>query len=124
MNNNDESRIMSSFSNGFDEIYALFLEFDNALNKTGGSSLVGNTSVCCLKWANVLPNYIEVVKSALQRYFILDFIDQSLITFIEHQMLTSFKEFNKGCHIHFKMYSDSEEARVNPPDKLVNRLED
>ncbi|KAA0044880.1 CACTA en-spm transposon protein [Cucumis melo var. makuwa] len=54
--------------------------------------------VRCLKWANVGREYIEVVKGDLQ-------------------MLTTFKEFRADCHRHFKKYSDSEEARANPPNQ-------
>ncbi|TYK15910.1 (R)-mandelonitrile lyase 1-like [Cucumis melo var. makuwa] len=32
--------------------------------------------VCCLKWADVPPEYIEVVKGSLQ-WFVLDFTDQA-----------------------------------------------
>ncbi|KAA0033763.1 CACTA en-spm transposon protein [Cucumis melo var. makuwa] len=32
------------------------------------------------------------------------------LKFVEHQMLTTFKEFRVGCHRHFKKYSDLEEA--------------
>ncbi|TYK13588.1 CACTA en-spm transposon protein [Cucumis melo var. makuwa] len=45
-------------------------------------------------------------------------------TFVEHQMLTTFKEFRANCHRHFKKYSDPEEARANPPNALVGRDED
>uniref|UniRef100_A0A9I9EKX5 CACTA en-spm transposon protein n=2 Tax=Cucumis melo TaxID=3656 RepID=A0A9I9EKX5_CUCME len=38
--------------------------------------------------------------------------------FVEHQMLTTFKEFRADCHRHFKKYSDPEEARANPPNAL------
>ncbi|KAA0053771.1 CACTA en-spm transposon protein [Cucumis melo var. makuwa] len=38
--------------------------------------------------------------------------------FVEHQMLTTFKEFWTDCHRHFKKYSDPEEARANPPNAL------
>ncbi|KAA0055996.1 CACTA en-spm transposon protein [Cucumis melo var. makuwa] len=38
--------------------------------------------------------------------------------FVEHQMLTTFKEFWVDCHRHFKKYSDLEEARANPPNAL------
>uniref|UniRef100_A0A9I9E903 CACTA en-spm transposon protein n=1 Tax=Cucumis melo TaxID=3656 RepID=A0A9I9E903_CUCME len=44
--------------------------------------------------------------------------------FVEHQMLTTFKEFRADCHKHFKKYSDPEEARANPPNALVGRDED
>ncbi|KAA0062346.1 CACTA en-spm transposon protein [Cucumis melo var. makuwa] len=80
--------------------------------------------VCCLKWADVGREYIEVVKGDLQRLFVLDFNDQAMNRFVEHQMLTTFKEFQADCHRHFKKYSDPKEARANPPNALVERDED
>ncbi|KAA0037900.1 CACTA en-spm transposon protein [Cucumis melo var. makuwa] len=80
--------------------------------------------VRCLKWADVGREYIEVVKGDLQRLFVLDFNDQTMNRFVEHQMLTTFKEFQADCHRHFKKYSDPEEARANPPNALVGRDED
>uniref|UniRef100_A0A9I9DRG4 CACTA en-spm transposon protein n=1 Tax=Cucumis melo TaxID=3656 RepID=A0A9I9DRG4_CUCME len=62
--------------------------------------------------------YIEVVKGDLQRLFMLDFNDQAMNRFVEHQMLTTFKEFQADCHRHFKKYNDPEEARANPPNAL------
>ncbi|TYK17802.1 CACTA en-spm transposon protein [Cucumis melo var. makuwa] len=58
------------------------------------------------------------------RLFVLDFNDQAMNGFVEHQMLTTFKEFRADCHKHFKKYSDPEEARANPPNALVGRDED
>uniref|UniRef100_A0A9I9E997 CACTA en-spm transposon protein n=1 Tax=Cucumis melo TaxID=3656 RepID=A0A9I9E997_CUCME len=58
------------------------------------------------------------------RLFVLDFNDQAMNRFVEHQMLTIFKEFRADCHRHFKKYSDPEEARANPPNALVGRDED
>ncbi|TYK11949.1 CACTA en-spm transposon protein [Cucumis melo var. makuwa] len=46
------------------------------------------------------------------------------LKFVEHQMVTTFKEFWADCHRHFKKYSDPEEARANPPNALVGRDED
>ncbi|KAA0053195.1 CACTA en-spm transposon protein [Cucumis melo var. makuwa] len=131
---------ISSFSSDFKETYALFLQFGNKFNNVEGSSskvlnpfrLLGNVNslnswswiVCCLRWADVGREYIEVVKGALQRFFVLDFNDQAMNRFVEHQMLTSFKEFRGNCHRHFKKYSDPKQARANPPHILVRRLED
>ncbi|KAA0066901.1 CACTA en-spm transposon protein [Cucumis melo var. makuwa] len=81
-------------------------------------------SVRCLKWVDVGREYIEVVKGDLQRLFVLDFNDQAMNRFVEHQMLTTFKEFRADYHRHFKKYSDLEEARANPPNALVGRDED
>ncbi|KAA0054221.1 CACTA en-spm transposon protein [Cucumis melo var. makuwa] len=52
------------------------------------------------------------------RLFMLDFNDQAMNRFVEHQMLTTFKEFQADCHRHFKKYNDPEEARANPPNAL------
>ncbi|KAA0051736.1 CACTA en-spm transposon protein [Cucumis melo var. makuwa] len=78
--------------------------------------------VRCLKWADVGREYIEVVKGDLQRLFVLDFNDQAMNRFVEHQMLTTFKEFRADCHRYFKKYSDPEEARANPPNALVGQI--
>ncbi|TYK30898.1 CACTA en-spm transposon protein [Cucumis melo var. makuwa] len=61
---------------------------------------------------------------AIGRFFVLDFNDQAMNRFVEHQMLTTFKKFQGDCNKHFKKYSDSEEARANPPNVLVGRHED
>ncbi|KAA0050386.1 CACTA en-spm transposon protein [Cucumis melo var. makuwa] len=66
-----------------------------------------------LKWANVGREYIE-------RLFVLDFNDQAMNKFVEHQMLTTFKEFRVDYHRHFKKYNDPEEARTNPPTHWSN----
>ncbi|KAL0546498.1 hypothetical protein IC582_016408 [Cucumis melo] len=88
--------------------------------------------VRCLKWADVGREYIEVVKGDLQvikcithlfmisfetyltltnpmcyvcnvkRLFVLDFNDQTMNKFVEHQVLTTFKEFRADCYRHFK----------------------
>ncbi|TYK02142.1 CACTA en-spm transposon protein [Cucumis melo var. makuwa] len=87
---------MSSFLSGFEETDALFFKFDDAFNNMGGSSFVGDTLasrvekpislhvvlfhntigvcmrdtflVCYLKWANVPPEYIEVVNQDTLRW--------------------------------------------------------
>ncbi|KAA0062643.1 CACTA en-spm transposon protein [Cucumis melo var. makuwa] len=73
--------------------------------------------ICCLKWADVGREYIE-------RFFVLDFNDQAMNKFVEHQMVMTSKEFRADYHRHFKKYSDPEEARANPPNALVGRDED
>ncbi|TYK01279.1 CACTA en-spm transposon protein [Cucumis melo var. makuwa] len=75
--------------------------------------------VCCLKWADVDREYIEVVKADLQSFFVLDFNDQAMNRFVKHQILHIFKEFRGDCHRHFKKYSDPVEACANPPHLLV-----
>ncbi|KAA0061249.1 CACTA en-spm transposon protein [Cucumis melo var. makuwa] len=57
-------------------------------------------------------------------FFVLDFNDQAMNRFVEHQMFNTFKEFRGNYHRHFKKYSDPDEARVNPPHLLVRRDED
>ncbi|KAA0048145.1 CACTA en-spm transposon protein [Cucumis melo var. makuwa] len=77
------------------------------------------------QWAvsNVGKEYIDVVKGNLY-FFVLDFNDQAMNRFVEHQMLSTFKEFLGDCHRHFKKYNDLEEARANPPHLLVGHDED
>ncbi|KAA0045557.1 CACTA en-spm transposon protein [Cucumis melo var. makuwa] len=53
---------------------------------------VRKTFVCCLKWADIGREYIEVVKGDLR--------------FVEHQMLNTFKKFWDDCHKHFKKYNN------------------
>ncbi|TYK31458.1 CACTA en-spm transposon protein [Cucumis melo var. makuwa] len=65
---------------------------------------------CCLKWTDVGREYFKVSRPTSR--------------FVEHQMLSTFKEFRADCHRHFKNYSDLEEARPNPPYLLVGRDED
>ncbi|TYK19866.1 CACTA en-spm transposon protein [Cucumis melo var. makuwa] len=97
---------MSSFSSGFDEIDAMFLEFTEELdNPIGGPSSVGDNSS---------REYIEVVKGDLQWFFVLDFNDQAINRFVEYQMLST----QDDCHEHFKKYNYLEEARAYPPHIL------
>ncbi|KAA0035844.1 CACTA en-spm transposon protein [Cucumis melo var. makuwa] len=64
--------------------------------------------VRCLKWAD--------------KFFVFNFKDQAMNRFVEHQLLTTFKEFWANCHRHFKKYRDPKEARANPPNyELVER---
>ncbi|KAA0025329.1 CACTA en-spm transposon protein [Cucumis melo var. makuwa] len=51
--------------------------------------------VRCLKWADVGKEYIKW-------FFVLDFNDQAMNRFVEHQMLRTFKEFQGDCHKNFK----------------------
>ncbi|KAA0057166.1 CACTA en-spm transposon protein [Cucumis melo var. makuwa] len=75
--------------------------------------------VRCLKLVDVPSEYIEVVKSGLQQWFVFDFTYQALNRFVEHQMLTTCKEFREHYHRHFKQFYDPEQARVHS----LNRLE-
>ncbi|KAA0054614.1 CACTA en-spm transposon protein [Cucumis melo var. makuwa] len=115
-NYSDKPRTMLSFPCGFDETDSMFLEFAEDLdNLTEGSSSVDD---------NLGREYIKVVKGDLERFVVLDFNDQAMNRFIEHQMLNTFKEFRGDCHRYFKKYSNPEKARVNPPHLLVGRDED
>ncbi|TYK07183.1 CACTA en-spm transposon protein [Cucumis melo var. makuwa] len=78
--------------------------------------------VCCLRWAYVRREYIEVVKGDLQRFlFLISTI--TMDRFVENQVLNTFKEFRGDCYRHFKKY-DPEEARANLPHILVGHMED
>ncbi|KAA0060253.1 uncharacterized protein E5676_scaffold639G00130 [Cucumis melo var. makuwa] len=60
------------------------------------------------------------LQSGDRRFFVLDFNYQAMNWFVEHQMLSTFKEFRIDCHNHFKKYIDPEEAPANPPNLLVD----
>ncbi|KAA0047171.1 CACTA en-spm transposon protein [Cucumis melo var. makuwa] len=49
--------------------------------------------------------HIVRFSQAIGRLFVLDFNDLTMSKFVEHQMLTTFKEFRADCHRHFKKYS-------------------
>ncbi|KAA0026134.1 CACTA en-spm transposon protein [Cucumis melo var. makuwa] len=104
-------RIMSYQRNNFLGTDAIFLEFEDDLdNLAGGSSSVGDN-------AGRLLNHLRLLLLG-DRFFVLDFNDQAMNRFVEHHMLTIFKEFRADYHRHFKKYSDPEEARANPPNLL------
>uniref|UniRef100_A0A9I9EGI1 CACTA en-spm transposon protein n=1 Tax=Cucumis melo TaxID=3656 RepID=A0A9I9EGI1_CUCME len=86
-------------------------------NQVIGVCVQKTFSVCYLKWADVGREYIEVVKGNVQRFFVLDFNNQEMNRFVEHHMLTTFKEVQADCYRHFKKYSDPEETRANPPNE-------
>ncbi|TYK00334.1 CACTA en-spm transposon protein [Cucumis melo var. makuwa] len=79
--------------------------------------------VRCLKWAIAGKEYFEVVKADLQ-FFMLEFNDQAMNRFVEHQMLSTFKEFRGDCHWHFKKYSNHKKACANPLNLLEGCDED
>ncbi|TYK29014.1 CACTA en-spm transposon protein [Cucumis melo var. makuwa] len=89
------------------------VRFDQAI----GVCVRKTVLVCFLRWVDVGREYIEC-------FFMLDSNDQAMNRFIQHQMLTSLKEFKGNCHRHFKKYSDLEETHANPPHILVGCMED
>ncbi|TYK11015.1 CACTA en-spm transposon protein [Cucumis melo var. makuwa] len=142
-----------SFPSGFHEV-DMYLKLDDVFNNAGGLSSVGDTldapqltpsptsrrlphsknmelercaisvltqntfPINALKWADVTPEYIQLVKGSLQ------VSDQELTHFVEHQMLSMWKEIKRDNHRHFKQFNELEEARANPPSRLLNRVED
>ncbi|KAA0062718.1 CACTA en-spm transposon protein [Cucumis melo var. makuwa] len=140
MNDSDKPYTMSSFPSCFKETDQMFLEIDKDLNTVGGVKTLAVSTlgvgeaigVCvrcrlpvyCLRWVDVERECIDVVKCDLQRFFMLDFNDQAMNGFVEHQIFTSFKEFKGNCHRRFKKYSNPEQARANLPHILVGRMED
>ena len=55
----------------------------------------------------------------------LDFNDQAMNRFfVEHEMLSTFKEFQGDYHEHFKKYNDPKKACANPPNITVGCNED
>ncbi|KAA0055491.1 CACTA en-spm transposon protein [Cucumis melo var. makuwa] len=140
--------IMSSSypRNNFLKTGVMFLEFEDELdNFAGGLSSVGNNARSSCQQP-VTPTPRRRAQSRLLKlerhiaihecipmtiapdaekpifphvwFFVLDFNDQAMNRFVEHQILTTFKEFRTDCHRHFKKYSDPEEARANPPNIL------
>ncbi|KAA0060511.1 CACTA en-spm transposon protein [Cucumis melo var. makuwa] len=63
-------------------------------------------------------------RSSRARWFELNFGYQALTCFVEHQILSMWKKIRGENHRHFRRFNDLEEARVNPPTRLVNRMED
>ncbi|KAA0046162.1 NBS-LRR type resistance protein [Cucumis melo var. makuwa] len=130
--------------NNLMETDAMFLEFDDDLDNTGGeSSSVGNNTrtssqqpatptprtcavstlgvraPCCNKWMHsnddrlwsgeaYFPTRRSLQPGDRRQLFVLDFNDQAMNKFVEHQMLMTFKEFWADYYRHFKKYSDSE----------------
>ncbi|TYK14920.1 CACTA en-spm transposon protein [Cucumis melo var. makuwa] len=133
-NDSDELRTMSSVSSSFEKTDKMFLEFGEDLNNTmGESSSVGDNSgdvhshLNSWSWSDTFTPMVPGMEKPISPhdcFFMFDFNDQAMNEFVEHQMLTSFKEFKGDCHKHFKKYSDLEEARANPLHILVGRMED
>ncbi|KAA0025990.1 CACTA en-spm transposon protein [Cucumis melo var. makuwa] len=71
-------------------------------NQAIGVCIRKTVPVRCFRWADVGREYIEVVKGDLQCFFVFDFNDQAMNRFVEHQMLSTFKEFRGDCYKHFK----------------------
>ncbi|KAA0062362.1 CACTA en-spm transposon protein [Cucumis melo var. makuwa] len=144
-----DERIMSSSypHHNFLEMDAMFLEFEDQLdNFVGGSSSLGDNVESSSQQPGTptpkeraqsrlleLERHVAVhgripMTIALRPWCTLadNTLRSSRATsrFVEHQMLTTFKEFWVDCHRHFKKYSDPEEARANPPNIFVGHHED
>ncbi|KAA0062931.1 uncharacterized protein E6C27_scaffold468G00250 [Cucumis melo var. makuwa] len=143
------ANIMSYQRNNFLETDTMFLEFEDDLdNLAGGSSFVGdNAGSSSQPLATSTPKRRTQSRLLeLERHFAINGrIPMTIATgaeksilphvvrfnqaiamnkFVEHQMLTTFKEFRADCHRHFKKYSYPTEARANPPNILVGCHED
>ncbi|TYJ96003.1 gag protease polyprotein [Cucumis melo var. makuwa] len=119
---------MTSFSSSFEETDALYLEFGDEFNNAGGSSLMGKSLVERTQpfptprrrrqtrllelERHVNKNGKILMTIAPGRFFVLDFNDQEMNRFVEHQMLTSFKKFKGDYYRHFKKYKDPEQAHA------------
>ncbi|TYK04345.1 gamma-aminobutyrate transaminase POP2 [Cucumis melo var. makuwa] len=133
------SIMLSSYPrHNFLETDAMFLEFEDELdNFAGGSSSMATMRdsdfletcavstlrvgvPCCSTWAHSDDDrpWCE------ETYFHISRLLQPGGRFVEHQMLTTFKEFWADCHRHIKKYSYPKEAHVNPPNILVGCHED
>ncbi|TYK06352.1 CACTA en-spm transposon protein [Cucumis melo var. makuwa] len=118
---------MSSFSSGFDETDAMFLEFAKELNnptRKSSSATIQTYAVSTLgvgvlhwsQWADsdddrlclkkaYFPKCRSLQPDDRHRFFVFDFNDQAM-------------------NRHFKNYSNPEEAHANPPHILVGRDKD
>ncbi|TYK23232.1 CACTA en-spm transposon protein [Cucumis melo var. makuwa] len=134
----------------FNEMDAMFLEFIEDLNNPAGeSSSVSKNSGTSRPSSTPTPrrraqsrlleleHYVHAngrilmsIASGAEKpilpyhFFVLDFNDQAMNRFVDHQMLSTFEEFRVDCHTHFKKYSNPEEARANPSHILMGRIED
>ncbi|TYK23141.1 CACTA en-spm transposon protein [Cucumis melo var. makuwa] len=122
---------MSNFAVGFNERNDLFDFNAGEFNTIPGTSLVGDAFVHFLKWVNVISEYIEIVKGSLQQWSMLDFIDPALTWFVEHEMLTVWKEFRGQNHRHFKksnhrkiglLERSSPTTTAAPPSHFYNNM--
>ncbi|TYK04814.1 gamma-aminobutyrate transaminase POP2 [Cucumis melo var. makuwa] len=107
---------ISSFLIYFNKTDVMFLEFVEDLdNPTGGHC----------RWVIIWETCVVLIPEvgALHSCEWEDF-DVYHPWFVEHQMLSTFKEFRGYCHRHFKKYSDPREARANPPHILVRCIKD
>ncbi|KAA0048685.1 CACTA en-spm transposon protein [Cucumis melo var. makuwa] len=132
-NDSDELRTMSLVPSSFEKTDKMFLKFGEDLNNImGGSSSVGDNSgdvhshLNSWSWSDTFTPMVPGMEKPISPhcFFMFDFNDQAMNEFVEHQMLTSFKEFKGDCHKHFKKYSDLEEPCANPLHILVGRMED
>ncbi|TYK08227.1 CACTA en-spm transposon protein [Cucumis melo var. makuwa] len=102
-----------SLPSGFHEA-DMYLELDDAFNNAGG---------LCPSTHSHFEEMLALPELGVG-VFELDFGDQALTYFVEHQMLSMWKEYKGENHQHFKQFSDSKEARAIPPTRLVNRVKD
>ncbi|TYK22613.1 CACTA en-spm transposon protein [Cucumis melo var. makuwa] len=146
-NDNDEPRTISLFLNSLNETDVMSLEFvedlDNPSEGTAQPSMTltlrsraqsrllelerhvhanGRIPMSIVPGVEklILPHAIRFSQT-IGHFFVLDFNDQAMNRFIEHEMLITFKEFKGDYHRHFKKHSDPEEARANQPRILVER---
>ncbi|KAA0061313.1 gamma-aminobutyrate transaminase POP2 [Cucumis melo var. makuwa] len=138
----DELYTMSSFPRtNFLETDAMFLKFaDDLDNLLGGRRSFSQPSVTSTprrrvqsrlleleryftanRWIPMMiapgREYIKVVKGDLLcvAVFMLDFNDQTMNRFVEHQMLNTFKKFQDDYHRHFKKYSTPRRLMLTHP---------
>ncbi|TYK21878.1 CACTA en-spm transposon protein [Cucumis melo var. makuwa] len=132
MNDNDESRTVSSFFISFKETDASFLEFDDELNNAGRSSLVGD-NLELEKYVHkngkisiiVVPGAEKPISAHAIRFsqdiafFVLDFNDQAMNRFVEHQMLTSFKEFKAKKVEEVKVMIEQQRVELEEAKRMI-----
>uniref|UniRef100_A0A9I9EEW7 Gamma-aminobutyrate transaminase POP2 n=1 Tax=Cucumis melo TaxID=3656 RepID=A0A9I9EEW7_CUCME len=113
--------IMSHARNNFLETDTMFFKFEDDLDNLAGRSSSQPPATPTPRGR--AQSRLLKLELHVARFFVLDFYDQAMNRFVEHHMLTTFKEFWGDYLRHFKKY-DPDEARANPPNVLVGRHKD
>ncbi|KAA0059127.1 gamma-aminobutyrate transaminase POP2 [Cucumis melo var. makuwa] len=113
-NYSDEPRTMSSFPRtNFLKTDAMFLEFTDDLDNLVGGVVFSGRQFELTPRRRVQSRLLELERHVAANGWIPMMIALAMNRFVEYQMLNTFKEFRGDYHMHFKKYSDPEQARAN-----------
>ncbi|KAA0062996.1 CACTA en-spm transposon protein [Cucumis melo var. makuwa] len=106
----------------------MFLQFEDNLdnNITGGSSSVDDNTESSSQQATPTPRRrAQSQLLELERHVAINGrIPMTIAPGAEKPISPHVVRFNQAIGVHFKKYSNLEEARANPPNALVGRDED